>query len=46
MVKREAPMSQIGVSFPDSMREKIRSLALELDESESMVVRDLENYRE
>lgn len=41
MVKRAAPMSQIKVGFPDSVRQKIKSLAAERDESEAMIVREM-----
>lgn len=41
MVKRAKPMIQVKVGFPDSVREKIRNLALERDESEAMIVREM-----
>jgi len=34
-------MTQVRVGFPDPMREKIRRLALERDESEAVIIREL-----
>lgn len=41
MPKRAKAMIQVKVGFPDSVREKIRELAQERDESEAMVIREL-----
>lgn len=41
MPKRSKPMTQVRVGFPDPMREKIRRLALERDESEAVIIREL-----
>ena len=41
MPKRTKPMTQLKIGFPDPMRDKIRKLARERDESESVVVREL-----
>lgn len=41
MPKRTKPMTQINVAFPDPLREKIRELARQRDEGESVVVREL-----
>lgn len=41
MPKRKQPMTQINVAFPDPLREKIRELARQRDEGESVVVREL-----
>lgn len=41
MAKRAKPMTQIKIGFPDPMREKIKKLARERDESEAVIVREL-----
>ena len=41
MPKRKQPMTQINVAFPDPLREKIRELARQRDEGESVIVREL-----
>jgi hypothetical protein len=41
MAKRTKPMTQLKIGFPDPMREKIKKLARERDESEAVIIREL-----